>query len=171
MPLMDVHSPRRAPIPSYPTSEPPPVKVPSVGKRPLRLQRRQYLSACVIILPHLLFVFVFNSAYLPPRRATKRATTLLKPRADAVFVEASAPAPLPAPETGRLPTVCAILSLPANTHAFSFIFSPSLKLTGFRHVDGQTRASNLCLPYFQVLPAIWSLQLPPTRQVQSVVRR
>ena len=108
-----------------------------MGKRPLRLQRRQYLSACVIILPHLLFVFVFNSAYLPPRRATKGATTPLKPRADAVFVEASAPAPSPAPETSQLHTVCAILSHPANTHAFSFIFSPSLKLAGFRHSTGK----------------------------------
>src|ERR1700744_1957969 len=30
MPPMDVRSPRRAPVPSHPTSEPPPAKVPSV---------------------------------------------------------------------------------------------------------------------------------------------
>ena len=127
--------------PFPPTQHPNPHQWKSLqlGKWPLRLQS-QYLTVCIIILWHLLFVFRFNSAYLQPRQATKHATTPLKLRADTVFVEASAPAPSPAPETSQPPTVWMIHSEshPANTLSFSFIFSLSLKLGGFHHVNRQT---------------------------------
>ena len=130
----------------------------------VRLRRRHYLTGCVI---PLMFVFVLNGAQLPPRRATKRATTPLELGDGVVVVEASAPPP----EASQLPTVCAVHSHSSlQIFLFSVIFSPSLKFVSFRHVGEQIWASSLrplCSP---VRPAIRSLRRPSPPDSTSTKR-